>query len=402
MTFRNLAVGLLALAIGASAQAQYLLSPMAGNGQGNAGQLQIGTGLPLPVGPSGIFLGGMTPVNGGTMGCPAMVGCPPDGPGLAFWPPLLVHRRNAPATMGTIMQALTTPQGGALAVPAGILSNSIGAAPRAPIGVFPTNPAVFQVRTTINYDWPNAAATFAPGGGPGVPGTPVVLTGPGLGSITYNAGTKSFGGAAQFAIISGPFAGLPPFPVPTNGLGKIPVASVWINVFKQAPANATKALLVGASNPLGVAAPGAPGTSVATTMFGAVPNAIRLFTGALPILGVNGTIPPAQSMGIAPSALTNMVTGTQGFPWTTGFVTVTAPGAAPAEIFFQSGTDMRVAGIGNVSMVSGALGQRKLSGANANRGWVTLTLPEPTMVIGAGAALAMLGLCHTIVRRRSN
>jgi hypothetical protein len=400
MTFRNLAVALLALAIGASAQAQYLLSPMAGNGQGNAGQLQIGTGLPLPVGPSGIFLGGMTPVNGGTMNGGTMGGFPPDGPGLAFWPPLLVDR--APSSMGTIMQTLGTPQGGALTIPAGVLSNSIGAVARPPIGVFPTNPAVFQVRTTINYDWPDVAATFAPGGGPGVPGTPVVLPGPGLGSITYNAGTKSFGGAAQFAIIAGPFSGLPPFPVPVNGTGQPPVASVWINAFKQAPANATKALLVGASNPLGVAAPGAPGTLVATTMFGAVPNAVRIFTGVLPILGVNGTIPPAQSMGLAPSALTNMVTGTQGFPWTTGFITVTAPGAAPAEIFFQSGTDMRVAGIGNVSMVSGALGQRKLSGANANRGWVTLTLPEPTMVIGAGAALAMLGLCHTIVRRRSN
>jgi hypothetical protein len=393
MTFRNLAVALLALAIGASAQAQYLLSPMAGNGGGNAGQLQIGTGLPLPVGPSGIFLGGMTPVNGGTMGG----GPNPDGPGLAFWPPLLVNR--APTTMGTIMQTMGTPQGGQITIPAGVLTNMVGGAPRAPIGVFPTNNAVFQVRTTINYAWPNVAATFAPGGGPGIPGTPVTIPGPGLGSITYNAGTKSFGGAAQFAIAAGPFAGT--LKVPVNG-AKIPIASVWINIFKKLPASATKALLVGASNPLGVAAPGAPGTVIGTTAFGAVPNAIRLFTGVLPILGPNGTIPTAMSMGIAPSALTNMVTGTQGFPWTTGFITVTAPGAAPAEIFYQSGTDMRVAGVGNVSMVSGALGLRKLSGANANRGWVTLTLPEPTMVIGAGAALAMLGLCHTIVRRRSN
>jgi len=392
MTFRNLAVALLALAIGASAQAQYLLSPM-GAANENAGQLQIGTGLPLPVGPAGIFLGGMTSVNGGTMG-----GGPiPDGPGVAFWPPMLIDRN--PASMGSIMQTLGTPQGGALTVPAGVLTNMIGGVPRGPIGVFPTNNAVFQVRTTINYAWPNVAATFAPGSGPGVPGTPVILGGPGGGSITYNAGTKSFGGAAQFAIAAGPFAGT--LKVPVNG-AKVPIASVWINVFKKLPASATKALLVGASNPLGVAAPGAPGATTATTNFGAVPNAVRLFTGVLPILGANGTVPPAQSAGLAPSALTNMVTGTKGFPWTTGFITVTAPGAAPAEIFYQSGTDSRVAGIGNVSMVSGALGQRKLSGANANRGWVSLSIPEPTMVIGAGAALAMLGLCHTIVRRRSN
>src|SRR5262245_4188798 len=128
MTFRNLAVALLAAAISASsAQAQYLLSPM-GDPNENAGQLQIGTGLPLPVGPSGIFLGGMTPVNGGTMG-----GGPiPDGPGPAFWPPMLIDR--APSSMGSIMQTLGTPQGGAVAIPAGVLTNMIGAAPRGPIG----------------------------------------------------------------------------------------------------------------------------------------------------------------------------------------------------------------------------------------------------------------------------
>jgi hypothetical protein len=390
MTFRNFAVALLAVAIGGSAQAQYLLSPT-GAANENAGQLQIGTGLPLPVGPAGIFRGGMTPINGGTMG-----GGPiPDGPGVAFWPPLSIER--APTSMGSIMQNQSTAQGGAITIPAGVLTNMVGGAPRAGIGVFNTNPAVLMVRTTINYAWPDVAATFAPGGAPGVPsGPPVVLTGPGGGSITYNGGTKAFGGAGQFAIAAGPFAGT--IKIAPQG-GKIPIASVWINFQGKAPANATRALLVGASNPLGVAAPGAPGTVVGTTMFGQVPLAIRQFTA---MLGANGTVPLANSFGLAPNTMTNMVTGTQGFPWTTGFITVTAPGAAPAESFYQSGADTRVAGNGNLSMVSGALGLRKLSGANANRGWVNLTIPEPTIAIGAGAALAMLGLCHTIVRRRSN
>jgi hypothetical protein len=373
---------------------------MAGNGKGNAGELQIGTGLPLPVGPAGIFKGGMTSINGGTMNGGTMTGFPPDGPGLTYWPPLLIGRN--PASMGTIMQGLSTAQGGSLAIPAGVLTNMVGAGPRAGIGVFPTNPAVFMVRTTINYAWPSAAATFAPGGGPGLSTTPVVIGGPGGGSITYNAGTKSFGGAGSFAIAAGPFAGT--LKIAPNGLGKVPIASVWINALGKLPATANIALLVGASNPLGKAAPGASLTAVpATTMFGQVPLALRLITGTmLPFLGPNGTIPLANSMGFMSNTMTNMVTGTEGFPWTTGFITVTAPGAAPAEIFFQSGTDMRVAGIGNVSMVSGALGQRKLSLANANRGWVTLTLPEPTAAIGAAAALAVLGLCHTLVRRRSS
>lgn len=391
MTFRNLAVALLAVAISGSAQAQYLLSPT-GAANENAGQLQIGTGLPLPVGPAGIFRGGMTPVNGGTMG-----GGPiPDGPGVAFWPPLSIDR--APSSMGTIMQNQSTAQGGQITIPIGVLTNMVGTAPRAGIGVFPTNPAVLMVRTSINYAWPDINAVFNPGGGPGVAGgPPVVIAGPGGGNITYNGGTKNFGGAGQFAISAGPFAGT--LKVPNNGTGKVPIASVWINFQGKLPSAATRALLVGASNPLGVAAPGATGMVVGTTMFGAVPLAVRQFTA---MLGPAGTVPLANSMGLAPSTMTNMVTGTQGFGWTTGFITVTAPGAAPAEIFYQSGADTRVAGNGNLSMVSGALGLRKLSGANANRGWVNLTIPEPTMAIGAGAALAMLGLCHTIVRRRSN
>src|SRR4029450_8744422 len=99
--------------------------------------------------------------------------------------------------------------------PAHVLTNQVGEAPRAPIGVFPTNPAILQVRTTIDYAWPNVAAVFAPGGGPGIPGTTVIFPGPGGGSITYLSGIKSFGGAAQFAISPGPFAGT--FQVPPAG-----------------------------------------------------------------------------------------------------------------------------------------------------------------------------------------
>ena len=54
-------------------------------------------------------------------------------------------------------------------------------------------------------------------------------------------------------------------------------------------------------------------------------------------------------------------------------------------------------------MRPGSLSARALSGPNANRGWLSLTLvvPEPTAALGAVGALAMLGLCHGLVRRRS-
>jgi hypothetical protein len=203
--------------------------------------------------------------------------------------------------MGTIGVGLSTPQGGAITVPPGVLINRVGTlAPRAPVGLYLANPLYYQLRTTIDYAWPDATATFAPGGGPGIPGTVVVLTGPGGGAIAYTAGTKSFGGAAAFAMTPGPFAGFPPFPVATNGQGGRPVSTLWMNLFKQAPASAIKAVMLAASNPAGVGAPGlSPSAPVLTTMFGPVPNAVRIFTGMLPILGPNGTMPPVTT-GIAP------------------------------------------------------------------------------------------------------
>jgi hypothetical protein len=392
MRFRSLVVAGVCLLGAIGAEAQYLLSPMAG---ANGAQLQIGVDFPFPDA-AGIFLGGMTPINGGTMGG----GPVSDGPGRAFWPPLLI-RRN-PASMGSIMQGLSTAQGGAITVPPDVLSNRVGTLmARAPVPVLLANFSFFQLRTTADHAWPAATAVFEPGGGPGIPGTPVVLTGPGGGSIVYNAGTKSFGGAAEFALTPGPFAGLPPLPVPVNGQGKPPVITVWMNIFKQVPATAFKLLMLGASNGAGVAAGRSVAAPALTTMFGPVPNAVKLYPATLGGFGPAGTVPPSSDIGGAPSALVNPVTASKGFPWTTGFITVLAPGPPP-ETFYLSGGDDRVDGVGNLSMVSGALSQRKLTGSNANRGWVTLTIPEPAAALGIAAALGLLTLCHARVRRSRN
>ena len=99
------------------------------------------------------------------------------------------------------------------------------------------------------------------------------------------------------------------------------------------------------------------------------------------------------------SGPTNMATATEGFPFATGLITVSAAGAVPPEVFFAEGSDMRVAGVGNISLVAGALSDRNLSGPNANRAWISL--PEPTAALGAAAALGVLGLCHSLLRRRS-
>ena len=88
--FKNLMLRLaclvLALTWGTSAQAQFLLT-------GNSGaEWQIGTGLPLPIGPNGIYTGGMTNMDGGPANWPDLLVPPrPDllwGPGLSGAPSL--------------------------------------------------------------------------------------------------------------------------------------------------------------------------------------------------------------------------------------------------------------------------------------------------------------------------
>ncbi len=363
---------LVSLSLGSSAQAQYVLTGMSG------GELQIGTGLPLPVGPAGIFLGGKAPATAGT------------------FPPLLVPPYPQALLTMSIMQGLSTAQGGALTLPPGVLRKEIRTPP-GPIAVFTTNPAVFQVRTTLSYSWPSVSAVFAPGGAPGIVGTTVVFAGTPLAgagnNIAYSGSTKAFGGASQFALATGFAAGT--FVMPPNALSVPPIATVWINYQGKLPGSATMALLAGASAPAGVAQQGASVAAPAgTTMWGMGGFALTYMGG--PMGTVLASMPGA--FGAAPS---NMVFASKGYPWTTGLITLSQPSAGPAEIFYLSGTDMRVSGVGNISLVSGALSSRALSGPNGNRGWLSLTLPEPTAALGSAAALAVLGLCHGVVRRRS-
>jgi hypothetical protein len=371
---------------GAAQAAPYLLTGNSG------GQYQIGTGLPLPVGTAGIFQGGKVPGTAGTF------------PALNIPPATDISTGGFPQRV--IDQNLTTSQGGEIRIPAGALVKAAAGTP-VPIALWTTNPVVFQVATSIDFAWPAVDATLAPGGGPG----PNVFAAQD-GIISYSGGTKAFGGPGQFVSMPGP--GAAGGRVGPNGLSVAPVASVWINAFAGTPGNVTMVGVVGASAPAGVAQPGASvAASTGTTMFGPLTMGVGFVNGSL-VPTPTGPFPcppacPVGSMGTITQSLvvsapfpSNMVTGSKGFPWTTGFITISQPNAGPAEIFFLSGTDQRVAGSGNISLVSGALSTRALSGPNANRGWLSLTLPEPTAAMGATGALAMLGLCLGFVRRRSH
>jgi hypothetical protein len=94
--------------------------------------------------------------------------------------------------------------------------------------------------------------------------------------------------------------------------------------------------------------------------------------------------------------ISNMAT-TEGFPFTTGMITISQYAAKGSpEVFKLTGGDARVNGVGTISLVSGGLSLRVSTGANANRSWARYTLPEPSAVLGAAAVLAMLGVCHRL------
>jgi hypothetical protein len=339
---------------GTAAQAQSQHSLVAGSG----GQAQIGGGLPLPI---QVFTLGTTPGQA------------------AIVPPLLIPANPTPIVNQTALGAIT--------VPASILALTPTAIQKQP--TFASNPSVFQVNTALDYAWPSATATFAPGGGPAGGAGIFIGGGPPTGVITYTNAGAAFGGSALFAVAGN--AGL----AAGGAIIGQPV-TVYINYMGQVASMATGAALVGAI-PNG-AQYGAT-TAAATVTTPGVQADPGFMGGAF---GAGGTVLASVQCGPTCPGLLNNVLGDKGFPWTTGMITVSQPAAVPAEIFYLSGTDTRPGGVGsgNISMVSGTLSNRSLSGPNANRAWVSLQLPEPTALAGAAGALLMLGACHSMVRRR--
>lgn len=346
-----LVLGLALASLPAGAQTQHSLTA------GSGGQTQIGGGLPLPI---QLFEGGTALSTAGD------------------FPDLLI-----PPSAGVLIDQSAT---GAITVPANALAVDADSVLQAP--TFLNNPAIFQVNTAIDYAWPVADATFAPGGGPAAGAGIFIGAGPNGGNVTYSNTGAAFGGPALFSLTPGAPA----------ALGAIPGSpvTVYINFMAQLPGTATGAALVGAGlNPV-VGASTAAGT-ISTPGAAADPG----FMGGA--FGPGGTVLASMQCVSPCPFVPNVILGDRGFPWTTGVITVSAPNADPAEIFFLSGDDTRPGGVGTgtISMVSSTVSDRSLSGPNANRAWVRLVLPEPSAAMAAMGAFAMLGICHTAVRGRS-
>lgn len=98
-----------------------------------------------------------------------------------------------------------------------------------------------------------------------------------------------------------------------------------------------------------------------------------------------------------------------GFPHTTGSITVmkvgTIQGAPATTTFNARGTDSRTAaGVGNITLVSGGLAHRLISGnATPALGIINMTFtPEPGPTLMLATSLLAIGGLYTFLRRRAN
>jgi hypothetical protein len=371
---------LVAIGFAGAANAAYysLATGLCGGNACSGGQAQIGDGLPLPIQPNKTPTA-MQPIGTGTKFPPLLISVNPN-PGKR-----LVKQTGASAPL-----PMKVPPGVFLRVPT--VSKKVGVAQN--------NPKVFQVRTKISFSGPanvKGTMTFKKNGWrtapitlPGVPA--------GKASAFYSGSTNRFGGASQTRI------------------GVLSKIGVWVNPGAMLPckhtafggANASCLAPLVPAYPMTLAAAGGGvatgGGKITMGVVVTTPGGPAAMSPGVVILSIPNTTGLIAKSASAKKTgtLTNMATSV-GFPWTTGKITLSQMSALGAyEKFTITGGDARsTMGAGTISLVSGALSNRKLSGPNANKSWARYTLPEPGAALGAAAALAILGICHGLVRRRS-
>lgn len=351
---------------------------------GGGAQLSIGGGLPLPI-------QAPVPVSGNT------------------FPTLLIPVNPDAAKPGLIIE--TSAAGDVLKIPAGVLK----VAPAVnQVGVAVQNPTLYAVETNLGFSWPASDVTIGAGlrtdpntGNTNTVTTTVsnvVVSG---NNIRYsNVLGQRFGGPARFSISQGAAQGnIPSSPVTvyaraaTATTGAAPCTHPALG-----GTNAACVALLLPASPASIAAIGAPfAEATATTAPSAANPGVMVVQAA-----ADGEILLSAFTG-GPAPVVNAAQ-TKGFPLTTGKITVSAPAAGAPEVFVLSGADNRTAGgEGTIQFVAAALSTRTLSGPNANRGWVELTLtstaaPVPTLSewarIATVALMVALTLGFVVVRRR--
>lgn len=337
---------------------------------GNA-RFQIGGGLPIPIGLTPPPAGKIHPKIGG-----AVIGVKGAGPG---------------------PRQLTLKKG-----------NLTWAPSPKNIGVYTNNTAVFQVNTTIGVSFPSADAVLKQSGRTGIatvtvcagevpaPGTnPACGAGPYpiTGLMIYKRTTNQFGGPAQ-AKLTG-------------------AANVALNPSLIVPPCINCPIAFALANPAATAAQGGPFGFKNSTAPGFVSPGVFIQVAGAPIMLGNGSL----TGGLAGTSVVplgpgppNTATSYAG-PWTTGSLTVSQKPTVGGltEFFTLMGADARTpGGLGSISLVSASLSNRAVSKANANRGWLNLTIGAaipgtPSMSApGIVSLVGLMGLAggYVIMRRR--
>jgi len=271
--------------------------------------------------------------------------------------------------------------------------------------VFPANPGVFRIRTSIAVDFPAIAATFEASGRTG-PSTATFCAGRSLGSpaspvcLAPNDAGNTIHGLIRYVRTANQFGG----PARAAFAGDVQLA---IRVASPAPCTAIVSGMV--VNP-GCQVIYASTSPAPNGLIGAPFGASTVRSGATPpspggrryanISGA-GSILSVTSPGLGPG-LPNPVTSFGG-PWTTGMITISVTAAiGPPQIFMITGSDNRVDGAGSISLVAGAISARTLTGPNAHRGWLNLTLvPEPSRWLILAAGISWLIALRRCRRRPS-
>ena len=273
------------------------------------------------------------------------------------------------------------------------------------VPVFLDNFRVFQVATDFGITFPTAAASFRAGGRTGPQDvqwcphlplptlsynpfctSPVSLGAFTSGILRYTGTAQQFGGPAVGRITTG-------------------VAEVGL-VVAFAPGCAPQgACQVGHVLALGVE-PGEIGGAFDLPTGAGTSSPAPVLTGhVIPPGGVGqfGTILSVTDTFMFPPGFTPTNRATSwGGPWTTGRLQIAATAVNGQETFTLTGSNNRTSmGNGTISLVAGAVSNRSLTGANANRGSLRFTIPEPSRVAGATAALLALAALRALPRRNS-
>jgi hypothetical protein len=288
--------------------------------------------------------------------------------------------------------------------------------------------SLVQITTSFGVDAPHAAATLAPGGGPGsftwcpddaacaaLGGTrtadPPQGAGARNGRVVYRSGANQFGGAMQLGLRRGGSTGFVYGVLPYR-VGYRRFGGAGITLRPRAEGG-----LGSADAPTAQTVFLPRGVVTQPTMLPATPFELVLYPGpkvttmqGLTTSGTGATLYlPATPVAIGPmGTLAAQVTTQHGFANTTGTVIVQqTEGTGGQDFFTVMGSDARTPlGAGNLSLVAGALSFRNTLAwqtPHASFQKISLTLAPPIPSLspaGAAAAAALMLLAVGYVLRR--